>query len=142
MKNGSWPRAVLFDLDGTLIDSAPDIHAAVNELLGRRDRCDGVELKKPEPSHGVEHAARRPIEHLRARNQELLRLLQAKEARRDTLRDQALAEAEGLGGTRIRGQGPVYTQRRTEFERYQHELGTFRQQASGPSSQVTVTAPA
>jgi phosphoglycolate phosphatase len=27
------PRAVLFDLDGTLIDSAPDIAAAVNELL-------------------------------------------------------------------------------------------------------------
>ena len=38
MKSG-WPRAVLFDLDGTLIDSAPDIAAAVNELLalsGRR----------------------------------------------------------------------------------------------------------
>lgn len=30
-----WPGAVLFDLDGTLIDSAPDIRAAVNELLGR-----------------------------------------------------------------------------------------------------------
>jgi phosphoglycolate phosphatase len=32
-----WPRAVLFDLDGTLIDSVPDIRAAVNELLARRD---------------------------------------------------------------------------------------------------------
>ena len=70
------------------------------------------------------------IEHLRTRNQELLQVLQAKEARRDTLRDQALAEAEGLGGTRIRGQGPVYTQRRAEFERYQHELGAFRQQVT------------
>ena len=28
-----WPKAVLFDLDGTLIDSAPDIHAALNETL-------------------------------------------------------------------------------------------------------------
>ncbi len=28
-----WPQAILFDLDGTLIDSAPDIAAAVNELL-------------------------------------------------------------------------------------------------------------
>ena len=28
-----WPEAVLFDLDGTLIDSAPDIAAATNELL-------------------------------------------------------------------------------------------------------------
>jgi phosphoglycolate phosphatase len=27
------PRVVLFDLDGTLVDSAPDIAAAVNELL-------------------------------------------------------------------------------------------------------------
>ncbi|CDX51539.1 phosphoglycolate phosphatase [Mesorhizobium plurifarium] len=31
------PRAILFDLDGTLIDSAPDIAAAVNELLVGRD---------------------------------------------------------------------------------------------------------
>lgn len=28
-----WPQAVLFDLDGTLIDSVPDIATAVNELL-------------------------------------------------------------------------------------------------------------
>lgn len=28
-----WPQAILFDLDGTLIDSAPDLAAAVNELL-------------------------------------------------------------------------------------------------------------
>ncbi|WP_279480028.1 phosphoglycolate phosphatase [Aureimonas sp. SK2] len=29
----SWPRAVLFDLDGTLVDSLPDIHAALNQTL-------------------------------------------------------------------------------------------------------------
>lgn len=32
----AYPKAVLFDLDGTLIDSAPDICAAVNELLATR----------------------------------------------------------------------------------------------------------
>jgi phosphoglycolate phosphatase len=31
-----WPRAVIFDLDGTLVDSAPDIAASLNEVLGRR----------------------------------------------------------------------------------------------------------
>lgn len=30
-------QAVVFDLDGTLIDSAPDIHAAANTVLERRD---------------------------------------------------------------------------------------------------------
>ncbi|WP_152044858.1 phosphoglycolate phosphatase [Aureimonas psammosilenae] len=32
-KPTDWPHAILFDLDGTLIDSAPDIHAALNETL-------------------------------------------------------------------------------------------------------------
>lgn len=31
----SWPRAVVFDLDGTLVDSAPDIAAALNVALGK-----------------------------------------------------------------------------------------------------------
>lgn len=33
-----WPQVVLFDLDGTLIDSVPDIAAAVNELLASEDK--------------------------------------------------------------------------------------------------------
>jgi N-acetyl-D-muramate 6-phosphate phosphatase len=32
------PRAVLFDLDGTLVDTAPDLHAAMNVLCARHDR--------------------------------------------------------------------------------------------------------
>lgn len=32
-----WPKAVIFDLDGTLVDSAPDIAGALNEVLGRRE---------------------------------------------------------------------------------------------------------
>ena len=33
---GAELRSVLFDLDGTLIDSAPDLHAALNRLLAER----------------------------------------------------------------------------------------------------------
>lgn len=31
----SWPKAILFDLDGTLIDSAPDLTRSVNAILAR-----------------------------------------------------------------------------------------------------------
>ncbi|MFZ1681086.1 MAG: phosphoglycolate phosphatase [Rhizobiaceae bacterium] len=34
-----WPEAILFDLDGTLIDSAPDIAAAANALLAEHGRA-------------------------------------------------------------------------------------------------------
>ncbi len=66
------------------------------------------------------------IEDLRTRNKDLLLLLQAKEERRDTLRDQSFAEAEGTDGTRTRGKGPVYAERRAEFRNYQKELDAFR----------------
>ncbi len=35
-KSRDWPRAVVFDLDGTLIDSAPDIAHALNRAIGRQ----------------------------------------------------------------------------------------------------------
>jgi len=79
------------------------------------------------------------IENLRTRNQELFQLLQAKEERRDTLRDQAVAEAAGLGGTYQRGKGPVYAERRAEFERYQTELGEFRRQVNTQMAANTAT---
>lgn len=42
------PRAVIFDLDGTLIDSAPDIHAAANAVL----QGEGLPLVTFEQSRG------------------------------------------------------------------------------------------
>jgi hypothetical protein len=67
------------------------------------------------------------IENLQTRNRDLLLLLQAKEERRDILRDQSFAEAEGTDGTRTRGKGPVYAERRAELRNYQKELDAFRQ---------------
>jgi phosphoglycolate phosphatase len=54
------PKAILFDLDGTLIDSAPDITAAVNELLdGRRLLPLTVEQVKSMVGNGVEKLVER-----------------------------------------------------------------------------------
>jgi hypothetical protein len=79
------------------------------------------------------------IENLRTRNTDLLHVLQAKEERRDTLRDQSFAEAEGMGGTRMKGKGPVYADRRAEFERYQKELDEFRRHVHTQMAANTAT---
>lgn len=38
MTSHAWPKAVLFDLDGTLVDSVPDIHEALNEMMAMEGR--------------------------------------------------------------------------------------------------------
>lgn len=35
---GAAPKAIIFDLDGTLVDSAPDLEAAINRMLARAER--------------------------------------------------------------------------------------------------------
>ncbi|AEH89958.1 phosphoglycolate phosphatase [Mesorhizobium opportunistum] len=49
------PRAVFFDLDGTLVDSAPDMAAAVNELMARYGLAPhSLEAVRGMIGHGVE----------------------------------------------------------------------------------------
>jgi len=49
-------RAVIFDLDGTLIDSAPDIHAATNRLMAAHGFAGFVpEETRAFIGHGVPH---------------------------------------------------------------------------------------
>lgn len=45
---GAFPRAVLFDLDGTLLDSAPDMLATANEMRAARD-CGPMSLAELRP---------------------------------------------------------------------------------------------
>jgi phosphoglycolate phosphatase len=83
MNNKSPLKAVLFDLDGTLIDSAPDLHSAANKLLAEENRRpvnlqeltnmigDGVPklverafeaTGDPVPADGLEDLAKRYLE--------------------------------------------------------------------------------
>src|SRR3546814_10846133 len=50
----AFPRVVLFDLDGTLLDSAPDMLAAINVLRGERGHAPAtLEQLRPHVSQGA-----------------------------------------------------------------------------------------
>lgn len=50
----AFPRVVLFDLDGTLLDSAPDMLAAINALRGGRGEAPAtLEMLRPHVSKGA-----------------------------------------------------------------------------------------
>lgn len=52
--SGRFPRGVLFDLDGTLLDSAPDMLATVNRMRAARGRAPMVlEAVRPHVSRGA-----------------------------------------------------------------------------------------
>jgi 2-phosphoglycolate phosphatase len=54
MRPGRFPRGVLFDLDGTLLDSAPDMLATVNRMRVARGRAPMVlEGIRPHVSRGA-----------------------------------------------------------------------------------------
>ena len=53
MAESGFPRAVLFDLDGTLLDSAPDMLATANAMLAARERAPiTLEALRPVVSKG------------------------------------------------------------------------------------------
>jgi len=59
-KSLALPKAILFDLDGTLVDSAPDIGAAVNELLATRNLPPlSVDQARSMIGHGVKKLVER-----------------------------------------------------------------------------------
>lgn len=55
MRIRKFPRAVLFDLDGTLLDSAPDMLAAINAMRGE---CGGPPMRLEELRPHVSKGAR------------------------------------------------------------------------------------
>jgi phosphoglycolate phosphatase len=61
----SRPIPIIFDLDGTLIDSAPDIHAGLNTVLAAQGLPTlSLELVRSFIGHGVPHLIECALRHL------------------------------------------------------------------------------
>src|SRR5690606_19026096 len=59
---GGLPRLVMFDLDGTLIDSVPDLAAAVDQMLAMRGRPPaGIERVREWVGNGSPVLVRRAL---------------------------------------------------------------------------------
>lgn len=60
--DGGLPQLVMFDLDGTLVDSVPDLAAAVDQMLARRGRPPvGVERVRDWVGNGAPVLVRRAL---------------------------------------------------------------------------------
>lgn len=56
----TWPRAIIFDLDGTLVDSLPDIWDALGELLERHgEERHSIDVVRTLIGKGVENLVQR-----------------------------------------------------------------------------------
>lgn len=82
-----FPRAVLFDLDGTLLDSAPDMLATVNAMLEERGRAP------------IALAQLRPVVSKGARAMLAVAFAERDAVERDALVPEFLRRYEGLIGT-------------------------------------------
>jgi len=99
-------RGVLFDLDGTLLDTAPDMALALNRLLQEQGRpAIAFDQIRPHVSHGAlalirigfPDADQEQVESLRARFLELYRADLAAETRLFPGFESVLAELEARG---------------------------------------------
>ncbi|QSP95224.1 phosphoglycolate phosphatase [Marinobacter salinisoli] len=60
--NARWPGVALFDLDGTLVDSAPDLTAAVDQMLAHLGRSPaGIDRVRQWVGHGSPILVRRAL---------------------------------------------------------------------------------
>lgn len=60
--NGHWPDAVLFDLDGTLLDSVPDLALAVDRMLAQQGQAAvGVDMVRQWVGNGAQMLVRRAM---------------------------------------------------------------------------------
>ena len=90
MRPGRFPRVVLFDLDGTLLDTAPDFVATVAEMCAARGRPD------------VSATALRPVVSKGSRAMLSVAFPELDEAARDALIPEFLQRYEALIGAHAR----------------------------------------
>jgi hypothetical protein len=67
------------------------------------------------------------INRLKAENEQYIQQIEKKETKRDNLFRMIIAEAEGRSPTNIKGKGPVYKEKKAEFDKAEEELKEIKQ---------------
>jgi Domain of unknown function (DUF4407) len=116
------PRFLLAFLIGVVISVPLELKYFDPEITTRVNKAVDADIKIKDGE--LKETAK--INELKNEIQSLQQAIFDKELRRDRLRDDSYAEAEGTGGTRKRGRGPVAEMRILEFKNYEAELIKFR----------------
>jgi len=129
---GSWwrdfgmafPRLVLAILLALVISKPLELKIFQKEISAELIVMEQEVFKRQESEISARY--RSQIEDTKSQITDLQAEITAKTAHRDSLVQQAMAEADGTGGSKIRNMGPIYRAKKAQADQAQAELETVK----------------
>lgn len=120
----AFPRFILSLFIAFVISTPIEMKLFESEIQGRMSLG---QLEKYKLAESVLSSEFSEIEKLKLQNDSLQKNLDKAQQRRDHLFNIYISEAEGTGGTGVAGKGPVFKEKKNEYDRAQKELDELKQ---------------